>query len=133
MGCDIHIVLERREPDSEWVGIWLSDALPGNRPPIAERDYDFFAEVAAVRGRTDTSVYPRNLPKDVSRLAWLSYLRAPSDHHSVSHMSVADFVAAWLRAHPDDRSVRREWAVYDLLRVNGDDDQEWRVVFWFDN
>lgn len=144
MGCDIHIVLERRDPGSEWIGLWCSDTFPGGRPKIAQRDYAFFGEVAQVRCRSETGKYPRNIPRDVSRLAWMEYMDAPTDHHSASHMTISEFTDAWFRAnekHPaviaDKNLPRREFAAYDLLGLSayGDPDckSEFRVVFWFDN
>lgn len=138
MGCDIHMVLERRLPDREWIGLWSSDAFPlgGGRPLVARRDYEFFAEVAGVRGNTRTSLYPKNLPEDVSRLSWVQYMRSPTDHHSVSHLSADDFVAAYKRANPEGRhGYRPEFALYDLLGVDPDwpENADYRVVFWFDN
>lgn len=133
MGCDIHIVLEFRERNSvEWVGAWLSDRLL-QTPRIAMRDYAFFAEVAAVRGHTPTSIFPRNLPKDVSRLAWLAYMRCPTDYHSPSHATPEEFVGAWRRANPNYKDWREEFAEWDLLRIDIDHECDWRVVYWFDN
>jgi hypothetical protein len=138
MGCDIHIVLERRDAgQSEWVGQWCSDNLPmSRRPKIASRDYGFFAEVAGVRGSPSQSkMYPRNVPVDVSRLAWLHYMQSPTDHHSPSHATPAEFVEAYARANPNDKDYRPEFALYDLLGVEADYPEgcEYRVVFWFDN
>jgi len=134
MGCDIHIILEHCEAGSaEWVGLWSSDRVPCGRLFAARRDYNFFAEVAQVRGSSETGVYPRNLPKDVSRLAWLQFMRAPTDHHSASHLSPAEFVAAFLRANPTGAGIRPDFALHDLLAIDSDDDGDHRVVFWFDN
>lgn len=136
MGCDIHIVVERKlKGSSEWTGIWSSDDGPCRRAHVAQRDYGFFAEVASVRGESSKSLYPRNLPVDVSRLAWLRYMQSPTDHHSASHMSVQDFVAAWLRANKEPKEVRPDFAAYDLLGIDADwpEGAEYRVVFWFDN
>jgi hypothetical protein len=137
MGCDIHFVLERRKPRADlggWIGVYASDHAIGRRCPIAQRDYDFFAEVAAVRGRSDTSVYPRNLPEDISPLAWEEYIRHATDHHSVSHMTPAEFVAAYRRANPIQDESRIPYDAYDLLGLDDFEGQyEFRVVFWFDN
>lgn len=137
MGCDIHIVLEQKLPDSEWVGIWCSDVGPrkDGRALIAQRDYAFFGEVAHVRAETRTGAYPRNLPRDVSRLAWLRYMRSPTDYHNPSHMTLGEFTDAWFRANPNTQTIRREFAVWDLLGVDIDegDEAQNRVVFWFDN
>lgn len=134
MGCDIHIVMERRE-GSEWVGIWSSDVGPrkDGRALIARRDYGFFSRFA-VRGSTGDVIYPRNIPKDVSRLAWLQYMKAPTDNHSASHASIEEFCDAWMAANSEHPGVRPEFAPYDLLGLFGDEDEgEHRVVFWFDN
>lgn len=136
MGCDIHIVLERRKiGKDEWIGVYLTDALPSRKIRVAQRDYGFFAECDGVRERTSTTVYERNLPEDVSRLAWQEYMTAPTDHHSPSHMSIGEFTAAWLRANPEPQDVRADFIAYDLLGVDAESPEgfEYRVVFWFDN
>jgi hypothetical protein len=132
MGCDIHIVLERRKTDkpcAKWIGVTATDHHPGPRIPVAQRDYDFFAEVANVRGKG--THYPRNLPEDVSELAWEQYMRSPRDHHSPSHMPLDEFCAAYAKVNPT--KVRAEFAGSDLFGVYGDDGFDYRVVFWFDN
>lgn len=136
MGCDIHIVVERRKSKSaKWVGLYATNYHPAARIPIAQRDYAFFTEIAAVRGRTTTSRYPQNVPEDISELAWIEYMAAPTDHHSASHMSLVEFCAIWLRVHPNAQGVRPEYPAHDLFGVYPDDDEEYdyRVVFWFDN
>lgn len=132
MGCDIHIVLERRRrPGEPWVGLYATDKLPGGHPEIARRDYDFFGAVARVRRQPEGfSNYPQNVPEDVSQLAWQLYMRSPTDHHSASHMTAAEFCAIHHKVNP--QASREEWAASDLLGVDGDDGEH-RVVFWFDN
>lgn len=136
MGCDIHIVLERKQVDTEWYGVWSSDIGPGRRAKIAQRDYGFFARFG-VRGRPEDGssvIYPRNLPRDVSRLSWLQYMRCPTDYHSASHATLAEFCGAWASENPNDPDVRQDHAIYDLLGIGGEEDEgEHRVVFWFDN
>lgn len=136
MGCDIHIVVERKQPEVEWIGVWSSDIQACfGRPRAAQRNYGFFAEVAGVRGWTETSKSPRNLPRDVSRLAWVEYMDAPTDHHSVSHMPLDEFLEVWFRCHGESENVRREFGAYDLFGVDTElpEVAEYRVVFWFDN
>lgn len=138
MGCDIHMVLEQHRAGFEWLGVWCSDISPSrNRDMVAQRDYGLFAEVAQVRGRSDTGIYPRNLPIDVSRLAWMQFMQAPTDHHSPSWLTLAEFIHAFNRANPDGRrdGYRSEHAAYDLFGITTDwpEDCEYRVVFWFDN
>lgn len=139
MGCDIHIVLERKKRQGgDWIGVYCTDDLPGSGPLIARRDYEFFGEVANVRCRG--THYPRNVPEDVSRLAWQSYMSAPTDHHSASHMTVSEFCSSWFKVHgdgltrlPNRDPPRVEFGAYDLLGIDEEDDYEYRVVFWFDN
>lgn len=135
MGCDIHIVVEHRKSNGRWIGLWSSDRIPKPWPIVAQRDYAFFTELAAVRGRSPTSLYPRNVPEDVSALAWAEYMTCPTDHHSASHLSVGDFCDAWLRSNPDNKTIRAEFAAFDLLGIDYDPPEysEYRVVFWFDN
>lgn len=136
MGCDIHLVVERRiQGDPDWIGIYASDNAPGGRPKIAQRNYEFFAEVAGVRGSSATTTYARNLPRDVSRLAWINFMACPTDYHHPSHLTVTEFIGAWRRANPNDESFREQFCAYDLLGVDSDwpEAADYRVVFWFDN
>lgn len=130
MGCNIHTVIERKRlGDMKWTGIVSSDALP-KRPIYAQRDYDFFGEIANVR--RSGSNYPKNLPEDISELAWQEYMSAPRDHHSASYMSLDEFCSIHNKINPEQS--RREHCVYDLAGWVGEDDSaELRVVFWFDN
>jgi hypothetical protein len=135
MGCDIHIVAERRkEKTGPWIGAYSTDLMPGVRPQMAARDYAFFAEIASVRGMSGSNMHARNLPEDVSDLAWQQYMTAPTDHHNASHTTVSEFCDAWFRANPKATGVRKEFAAFDLLGIDLDyGDFEWRLVFWFDN
>ncbi len=135
MGCDIHIVMERRLPSFEWVGLWSSDEPPGGRPKFAQRDYGLFQRFGVRGHRVGGVIYPRNVPIDVSRLAWLQYMRSPTDHHSASHCTPQEFADAWLAENPDQNIVRPDHALYDLfgLDTSYPEDAEYRLVFWFDN
>jgi hypothetical protein len=135
MGCDIHIVLESRKratetaPAGPWIGLWCSDYFPGSRPTVARRNYEFFAAVASVRG--EGRHRPRNLPEDISPLAWREYMRAPLDHHSASHMPATSFVDVYQTVNPPADGVAL-YGLYRLLCADRDEDEH-RVVFWFDN
>lgn len=136
MGCDIHFVLERKETDSEWVGLFSSDCLPWDARRalrLKDRDYGFFGQLAHVRDNPSDGYYAQNWPKQPSRLAWLLFQQAPTDYHHVSHLPPDKFVAAWRRANPTDEKFREGHALYDLLGIESDDAAEHRVVFWFDN
>lgn len=130
MGCDIHLVVERRRQGEKWIGIFSSDNAPG-RPKIAQRDYDFFSKIANVRGSGGR--YPRNVPKDISDLAWDEYMASPTDHHSASHETLAEFCDVYLSVNPS--AARKEFAAFDLFGLDPSypENCEYRVVFWFDN
>lgn len=133
MGCDIHIVIEEKVGD-KWIGIVATDRLK-DRPIYAMRDYGFFAEIANVRGRGGH--YPKNLPRDVSELAWHLYMRCPTDHHSASHMTIEKFCEIHNSLNPS--KSRREHATWDLMglwpaaEIEDEGASPFRVVFWFDN
>ena len=137
MGCDIHIVLERRrEGSNRWIGEFTSDNwVIGRNLYARQRDYGFFGRLAGVRSSPQGGPrhYPKNLPRDVSELAWDSYIQYPTDHHSVSHLSIEDFCAAFLAENPNHKHVREDSIMGDLLGVYKDSNCEYRVVFWFDN
>ena len=127
MGCDIHTVIEEKV-DGRWIGVAASDRMK-KRPLYAQRDYSFFGAVANVRERGDH--YPRNLPRDVSELAWHLYMRLPTDYHSASYMALEEFCSIHNRLNP--KESRPEYAVEDLTGLYNDDGEQYRVVFWFDN
>jgi hypothetical protein len=136
MGCDIHVVVERRKKSKDrWVGIYCTDFLSRSDVPIASRDYAFFGEIASVRCASTRNNYPRNLPEDISELAWQQYMECPTDHHSASHMSLQDMADRWFTVNESGKAfeIRREWAVMDLFGYIDNEDYEYRAVFWFDN
>lgn len=159
MGCDIHIVIEQKDHDNDkWVGVWSGEKVqPGERPEIKKRFYVFFTELAGVRGTSPTSMEPRGLPDDASELVHFIY-RDGIDCHTASWATPEEFCAAWSRAKAaykaywlgfaDDNPIGRKYALeaaknydtfsdenllYDLLGLWGDEGDQFRVVFWFDN
>ncbi len=127
MGCDIHTVIEEKV-GNKWIGVVASDRM-SKRPIYAQRDYEFFGAVANVRSKGDR--YPQGLPYDVSDLSWYMFSQAPADHHSASHMSIAEFCRIHHTVRPD--GSRAEYAVHDLMGIYPEDGAEFRIVFWFDN
>lgn len=117
MGCDIHMVLERKF-GNEWVGLHSyrggesaalnvysgMDEVPlDNRRPwvtykITGRDYGLFAELAGVRGESTMGNEPRGLPDNMSQLTAVMADEYGSDGHSHSHLSLTEFVAAYCAA-----------------------------------
>lgn len=158
MGCDIHIVLERKF-DELWVGVrelgytcgqsYRSSAGPMpvgficNK--LSARDYEFFFALAGVRGDEDQpgGGTPRGLPGDCSTLS-LALLDS-IDLHSHSHTSLTELIpiiqrckvghpvamqvaAKLLNAPPSD--IVADW-IGESIEV--EDYPNWRIVYAFDN
>lgn len=126
MGTDIHTVIELKVA-GKWIGVCASD-FSKDRPAYAERDYNFFAEIANVRGEGEN--HPKGFPADASDLSKYNYQIWQDDYDSASHMSLNKFceIHNKIRSHQS----RKEHAVWDLTGLDTDDDIEKRIVFWFD-
>lgn len=116
MGCDIHIVLERKVKD-QWVGLHNYNApepealdvfvIEGKgKPPmrswirfkIMERNYRLFGELAGVRTDGTLGNEPRGLPSDASQLTTAMSDEWGADGHSHSYLSLPEFIAAYAAA-----------------------------------
>ena len=141
MGCDIHFVVERQYYHI-WLGIASTDF--GYSPMTKSRNYCFFAELASVRGESSKGRKPLGLPESPSLLTRMSFERWGADAHSVSNMSLAEFMQSYIDArdihgiNPVEDAVRK-YPDYKLMDIDIDDGfgrgiiDEYRVVFWFDN
>jgi len=134
MGCDIHIVSEKKVGD-RWVGIVRFshiDTQTGTAFPICrDRNYKRFADLAGVRG---DGPEPRGLPPDASELSRLLY--DTSDDHSHSWLPAREAVEVFLATEYNRISdFARKYPAYFYFKI--DEDQEnlddYRIVFWFDN
>lgn len=138
MGCDIHIVVERKlKLGSTWTGIMSTD-VGRNRPTIARRRYHLFSNLAGVRGSPEMDKggqYPNFIPEDVSKLSLEQMGRYGSDGHSHSFMSVDKFIQIWRNTVDDFEEARHKHLSYDLFGFDAEDFDkfQYRVVFWFDN
>lgn len=136
MGCDIHLVIENKY-NKKWVGIASSNF--GYRPKAKDRNYEFFAELVGVRGESKAGREPLGLPKNCSNLAKLSYNRSKGDYHSMSYMSVEEFVDIWQECNQNITNLVSDYynLVDDCLSLYEEDFggkiSNGRVVFWFDN
>jgi len=116
MGCDIHMVLERKVED-QWVGMHnyrglMAKALNvfqidnSRAPPvepyisykIMERNYRLFGELAGVRTDGTLGYEPRGLPSDASQLTTAMSDDWGADGHSHSYLSLPEFIAAYAAA-----------------------------------
>lgn len=105
MGCDIHFVIEKKEPNGDGGYYWLGMA-EGGRMPLRSRNYPFFGELAGVRcdGTIRPDAKPNGIPEDASSLAKYHIKRDGSDGHSHGHIPLAD--ALLLRAQVDLRCAK---------------------------
>ena len=117
MGCDIHMVLERKIKD-EWVGVHHyhgfeavtlrgPDIIKSDKKPnpygwikfkITDRDYRLFGELAGVRTDGTLGNQPQGLPEDASQLTRALADEWGMDGHSHSHLSLTEFAQAYAAA-----------------------------------
>ena len=138
MGCDIHMVLERKHGD-HWIGV---DSFKGHYcaldkryawPLATSRNYSRFAALAGVRGDGPD---PRGIPDDASELSKLQIADWGQDGHSHSWMSVAEAAPIF---YETDSYKKDEFARYYPAAYYFDVDmdskklEDYCIVFWFDN
>lgn len=154
MGCDIHIVVERKW-EGWWVGLrtdqgFIRGGYNGEEadwisPNVGQRDYAFFARLAWVRG---DGPEPLGIPSDASDLT-LMLTDMGQDGHSFSYLPLKEFAERWCagdeafiatmvaeRLKGKDRAYARlldraSIGAFDLYA--GMNVEDFRVVFWFDN
>lgn len=138
MGCDIHYVLEQYE-EGQWVGIYASDFIAWSyRVPAKERWYQFFTELAGVRGESKTQHEPKGFPDDASLLSKFTF--HDDDGHTPSWLTLDEFLSSYERAVKESPSFRwrkepeeHESSSEKIVGLYDDDKAKRRVVFWFDN
>ena len=151
MGCDIHLVLEKRD-GGKWVGVdtftshhrsrpTRDDIMDGFSSPTARsRNYDRFAALAGVRGDGPEA---RGLPPDLSDTTALLASEWGDDGHSHSWLPLNEAARIFLETEwvPPGKELSESIKKYpeehyfnvDRLEAGGGDDDNYRVVFWFDN
>lgn len=133
MGCDIHLFVERKNADGEWVGEHV-------RYPDVKRNYGGFAALAPCgRGSWECTPQMRNLPPDASDEARRSYEEWGCDAHTPSYLykneldDILDFFLNKIRDREGDLiAVHAQSFVLNILQQMKNHDAE-RIVFWFDN
>ncbi len=135
MGCDIHFVIEKKKGHG-WFG--LSGTDYGYRPGAKERHYNFFSELAGVRGEGPDA---KGVPDDASDLTLECLNHWKGDAHSMTYYSVEHFVEVWLKCNKDLNMLVEDnmYAILDKCLDLGQiaDEKNWqkhyRIVIWFDN
>ena len=155
MGCDIHIVVERKW-NGRWVGVRTDQGFTRGGykskegdwvyPEVGRRDYAFFARLAGVRGDGPD---PLGIPGDASDLTLALAQEWEYDGHHYSYLPLKEFAERWCaedeafiaamtaeRLKGEDRAYARllNRASIGACDLYGDTDpNDFRVVFWFDS
>lgn len=155
MGCDIHIVVERKWK-GRWVGLRTDQGFARGGynsaetdwvyPDIGQRNYAFFARLAGVRG---DGPEPLGIPGDASDLTLMLTSQWEGDGHSHSYLPLKEFAERWcakdeafITTMAAERLDGKDWAYARLLDrasigtfdpYDDMDVEDFRVVFWFDN
>lgn len=133
MGCDIHMVLERKVND-KWLG--LHDFPYGSGGWKArDRNYQRFNAIAGVRG--DGPMLPRGLPSDISDLGKFIVDDYGSDGHSHTYLSLREalpiFLATEYWAPNNEREHAEKYTASYFFDVEEDEVDEHRLIIYFDN
>lgn len=151
MGCDIHIVLERKVGEGPWLGLrelaFMNIGGVRIPCPARARNYTRFAALAGARG---DGPEPKGMPVDASALALHLVDNWGSDGHSHSYIGLHDACKLWLATENDswmpgdERDAEKERArrkerdkepaqFYFGLWSDEVEQHEHRLVYWFDN
>ena len=128
MGCDIHIVLERKV-DGEWLGLHDFPYTSGGSYPARERNYRRFAMLANVRG---DGPEPKGMPSDASQLAKFLCDDYGSDGHSHSYGTMDEVLPIFVGTEYELDAYAAQYPASHFFGIEDDIDQH-RIVYWFDN
>lgn len=136
MGCDIHLVVERKVGD-KWVTVRIPRLIRDSRndnwvsAPCNRRNYNRFAALAGVRG---VGPDPRGIPWDASETARVMIEDWGVDGHSHSWLGLTDAARLFLETefgNIDDFTKKYPHDAY--FDIDEDQKGEYRIVYWFDN
>ena len=125
MGCDIHGWVERKVGD-KWVGIDKFNTY------ARERNYKRFGALANVR--TD-GPEPKGLPLDISDSANYDAEQWGVDGHSHSWLPLTEAAKVFCDTQYLPTATEPYWSKYPISHFFDveDHEEEYRIVFWFDN
>lgn len=155
MGCDIHCYIEtKRHSEDKWKALPVFStaytSVPELVSPYGGRDYELFGWLTGgvVRSNTDTPLCaPKGLPVDVSQEVSDCYMMWGGAYHSASYFTIAELKTALYdtpkKIKVFDDKIKNELRprikhFIRVLEIFADscgwyDDDEVRVVFWFDS
>lgn len=131
MGCDIHIAIEQKVGD-KWV--MVNRAVSTNN--AKKRNYERFCALAGVRCYgTDSGYEPTGIPLDVSDSTKLFIDEWGEDGHSHSCFSLSKFIETINKIDIKfgAMSEGETGLPWKYLNLDPKENEEYRVVFWFDN
>ena len=147
MGCDIHFVIEEHcMPQGIWLGVATSELHLNMHPApewirrLHDRNYEFFAELAGVRG---IGPAPNGHPDDISEMTQVLCDSDRGSSHSAGWATLETFLTLWLPINERAAMRLTNRTVYDVLGASKTmakfksferaNTNKYRVVFWFDN
>lgn len=169
MGCDIHMMIERKVKNTKHGSVWATvntlnpihadglshaknlkdDAPYGHYYRVEHRNYEFFADLACVRGEGEYQ--DRGLPDDVAPLTLEFSESWGYDGHSHSYLYADEFIPLYIK-HCFTDAEKTEYAVdrlegtsdiqmfhvimekhFNVATKDEDDPRDYRFVFFFDN
>ena len=161
MGCDIHSYVEVRnlsksdDENPQWKAVPLWSTAWSETPYLAPhyngRDYELFGWLTGgfVRCSTSTTLpSPKGLPTDISNAVSNAYHQYEDSWHSCSHLTIEELKKAYTKipkkiidATGEKVKIpfrKRVKYFIDSAAVFADtqgwfDDDEIRVIFWFDS
>lgn len=138
MGCDIHLVLERKY-GLKWIAV---DTFAGHEcgygkseyaSPIARsRNYERFGALANVRTEGPA---PRGVPADISETTAMLLEDWEGDAHSTSWLPLEEAAAIFLATeHGEVTDFEKKYPESHFFGVDKESARgKHRLVFWFDN
>lgn len=132
MGADIHLFVEVKDEDNNWVMV--------DKPDV-NRNYGLFEKMAGVRGELyNAMVQPRGLPDDVSTGAKLHHLYWEADAHTESYLNLPEIkeLEKWINKQEYLGSMPFKYMFGNGFDLDDDSAhntgiKDIRFVFWFDN
>lgn len=138
MGCDIHMIVERKV-GKKWVAI-NTMSLHRTReksfsfPLATDRNYKRFGALSdGVRGYAGLTA--RGVPRNASDTAKYHIKRYGSDGHSHSWMPIQQAAKIMLETEYNPDEWTRKWPIDAYFQVEERHlkEADHRLVFWFDN
>lgn len=126
MGCDIHGWVEHKT-GGKWIAI---SPLNDN---ASLRNYSRFAALAGVRG---DGPEPKGVPDDVSETTRYWINNWGDDGHSHSWIPISDAAKVFSETaytNPHNASEVQCYSASYFFDLYGEDLQDYRLVYWFDN